>query len=404
MPAENAALTQDIHPAVWTRDNIARMKSQFYRWGVVYDWSREIASYDPGYYKWTQWLFIQLFNEGLAYRKAASVNWCPSCRTVLANEQVVGGICERCGSEITEKFLEQWFFKITEFADALVDDLEQLGSLAGARAHDAAELDRQEQRTGDSLPGETARRSARRTGSLLVLHDAAGHDFRGDVPRRLAGTPRGSRRSFPGPEGKTLVREFVEAERAEKLSGRARMEPRKTGMFTGRYAVNPFSNEDMPIYLAPYVLMEYGTGAIMAVPAHDERDFEFAKRFELPIREVVRAEGRRQSRIPEAAYPGKGTRRRQRSLHGAGERRRVRQDRRVGRRARRWKADDELPPAGLAGLAAEVLGDADPHGSLRALRRGSGTGGASSRFFCPRASISGRVGTGKARWRLWSRT
>ena len=304
LPAENAALTQDIHPAVWTRDNIARMKNQFYRWGVVYDWSREIASYDPGYYKWTQWLFIQLFNEGLAYRKAASVNWCPSCRTVLANEQVVGGICERCGAEITEKFLEQWFFKITEFADALVDDLDQLGSWPErVLTMQRNWIDRSNgleirfpvkplagSRTGpDHFLCFTTRPDTIFGATFLVVSPE--HP---EVSSLVSGTGR-----------EELVREFVEAERAEKLSGRARMEPRKTGMFTGRHAINPFSNEEMPVYLAPYVLMEYGTGAIMAVPAHDERDFEFAKRFELPIREVVRTkEGR--SPYPEAAYPGKG--------------------------------------------------------------------------------------------------
>ncbi len=306
LPAENAAIHQNIHPAVWTRENIARMKAQFYRWGVVYDWSREVASYDPGYYKWTQWLFIQLYKQGLAYRKGASVNWCPSCQTVLANEQVVGGICERCGSGITERFLEQWFFRITDFADALLDDLDKLVSWPervltmqrnwidrsrGLEIHfPVAPLD-----DGSSASGArefvcfTTRPDTIYGATFLVVspeHPA--------VKALVAGTGR-----------EEAVANFVEVERTERLSGRSRLEPRKTGMFTGRYALNPFSGGKIPIYLAPYVLMEYGTGAIMAVPAHDQRDFEFAKRFDIPIVEVVRpAEGA--SPYPETAFEGKG--------------------------------------------------------------------------------------------------
>ena len=305
LPAENAAIHQNIHPAVWTRENIARMKAQFYRWGVVYDWSREVASYDPGYYKWTQWLFIQLYNEGLAYRKGASVNWCPSCQTVLANEQVVGGICERCGSGITERFLEQWFLRITDFADALLDDLDKL----------------------ESWPERvlTMQRNWIDRSRGLEIHFPVvplGGGF-GAGPREFVcfttrpDTIYGATFLVVSPEHpavKSLVegtgREeavaaFVDVEKAERLSGRSRLEPRKTGAFTGRYAVNPFTGGEIPIYLAPYVLMEYGTGAIMAVPAHDERDFEFAKRFEIPIVEVVRpAEG--ESPYPGSAFSGKG--------------------------------------------------------------------------------------------------
>lgn len=304
LPAENAALTQNIHPAVWTRKNIARMKEQFYRWGVVYDWSREIASYDPGYYKWTQWLFIQLFKEGLAYRRAASVNWCPSCQTVLANEQVVGGICERCGAEITERFLEQWFFKITDFADDLIDDLAELQSWPErVLTMQRNWIDRSEgleitfpvkpSASGSGGPSHftcfTTRPDTIFGATFLVV--SPDHP---DVPSLVEGTGR-----------EAVVRAFVETERAEKLSGRARTEPRKTGIFTGRCAVNPFSGEEMPIYLAPYVLMEYGTGAIMAVPAHDQRDFEFAQRFDLVIREVIRPRDG-STPYPAAAYEGEG--------------------------------------------------------------------------------------------------
>jgi len=306
LPAENAAIHQNIHPAVWTRENIARMKAQFYRWGVVYDWSREVASYDPGYYKWTQWLFIRLFHEGLAYRKGASVNWCPSCQTVLANEQAVGGKCERCGSGITERFLEQWFFRITDFADELLDDLGKLefwpenvltmqrnwiDRSRGLEIHfPVAPL---EGRPGGGGPREfvcfTTRPDTIYGATFLVVSPE--HPV---VETLIAGTGR-----------EDEIASFVEVEKAERLSGRARLEPRKTGIFTGRYAINPFTRGKIPIYLAPYVLMEYGTGAIMAVPAHDERDFEFAKRFGIPIVEVVRpTEGK--STYPESAFAGEG--------------------------------------------------------------------------------------------------
>jgi leucyl-tRNA synthetase len=306
LPAENAALTQNIHPAVWTRDNIARMKAQFYRWGVVYDWSREVASCDPGYYKWTQWLFIQLFNEGLAYRKGASVNWCPSCQTVLANEQVVGGICERCGTEITERFLEQWFFKITQFAGALLDDLEKLESWPErVLAMQRNWIDRS---TGLEIRFPVKPLSAGGSGEgpdefvcFTTRPDTIyGATFLVVSPEHPVVGPL-----VTGTGREQAVGAFVETERAERLSGRTRVEPRKTGIFTGRYAINPFSGSDIPIFLAPYVLMEYGTGAIMAVPAHDERDFEFAGRFELPMVEVIRPkEGT--SPYPKAAFPGKG--------------------------------------------------------------------------------------------------
>ena len=305
LPAENAALTQNIHPAVWTRNNIARMKAQFYRWGVVYDWSREIASYDPAYYKWTQWLFIQLFNEGLAYRKGASVNWCPSCQTVLANEQVVGGICERCGSEITERFLEQWFLRITEFADALLDDLDKLGSWPERVLTMQRNWIDRSRGLEIRFPVEPLKDSPAAGPREFVCFTTRPDTIFGatflvvspehpDVPSLVEGTGR-----------EEAVASFAQTEKAERLSGRTRMEPRKTGMFTGRYARNPFSGERIPIYLAPYVLMEYGTGAIMAVPAHDQRDFEFAKRFDIPVVEVVRPKDG-VSAFPDAAFEGKG--------------------------------------------------------------------------------------------------
>jgi leucyl-tRNA synthetase len=244
LPAENAAIQQDIDPATWTRQNIKRMKEQFYRWGVVYDWSREVTSCDPEYYKWTQWLFIQLFKHKLAYREAASVNWCPSCKTVLANEQVIDGMCERCGTPIEERFLEQWFFKITEFADPLLDDLKGLESWPERvvsmqsnwidRSH-GLEVDFPVKDSGFALRCFTTRPDTIFGATFMVISE--------EHPRmdELIG----------GTKGESDVRRFIEAERAYKLSGKARNEPHKTGISTGRVAINPANGEEIPIYVAP---------------------------------------------------------------------------------------------------------------------------------------------------------
>ncbi len=305
LPAENAALTNDIHPSVWTRDNIARMKEQFYRWGVVYDWTREVASCDPEYYKWTQWLFIQLFKEELAYRKAASVNWCPSCQTVLANEQVVGGACERCGAEIDERFLEQWFFKTTEFADALLEDLDTLKSWPErVLAMQRNWIDRSEG-LEIRFPVKPIEDGSAKSPEEFVCFTTRPDTIFGATFLVLSPEHPGVDALLEGTGREDEARKFIDVERTEKLSGRTRTEPRKTGFFTGRFAINPFSGHEIPIYLAPYVLIEYGTGSIMAVPAHDERDFEFAKRYELEITEVIRPKDG-DTPFPEAAYPGKG--------------------------------------------------------------------------------------------------
>jgi leucyl-tRNA synthetase len=299
LPAENAALTEGVHPAEWTMSNIARMKEQFYRWGVVYDWSREVTSCDPEYYRWTQWLFLQLFMNDLAYRKAASVNWCPSCKTVLANEQVIGGACERCDTAIEQRFLKQWFFKITTYADSLLDDLDRLPSWPERVAVMQKNwIDRSEgveiafgvKDGREPIPCYTTRPDTIFGATFLVL--ALEHPA-------VDGLIRGSDR-----EGE--IRSFIEAEGNRRMRGEVHEALDKSGMFTGRYAVNPLSQDDMPIYVAPYVLMEYGTGAIMAVPAHDQRDFDFAKTHDLPIREVIRpTDG--DSPMPDNAFEGKGT-------------------------------------------------------------------------------------------------
>ncbi len=298
LPAENAALSSNIHPAIWTRENIAKMKEQLFDWGVVYDWDLEIASCDPEYYRWTQWLFIELHKSGLAYRKAASVNWCPSCKTVLANEQVIAGVCERCGVAIEERFLEQWFFKITEYADRLLDDLSQLEEwpervIAMQRnwidRSEGVEIQFSIKNGNKTILCFTTRPDTIFGATFLVL--SAEHP---DVDTLIRDT-----------ESETAAREYIERERKKKLSGKAREEPTKEGIFSGRCAVNPLNGEEIPIYIASYVLMEYGTGAIMGVPAHDQRDFDFAKKYGIEIREVIRPVEEK-SPFPEAAFEGAG--------------------------------------------------------------------------------------------------
>ncbi|SHM61606.1 leucyl-tRNA synthetase [Caldanaerovirga acetigignens] len=284
LPAENAAIKHGIHPAKWTWDNIANMRKQLKQLGISYDWDREIATCHPGYYKWTQWFFLKLYERGLAYRKKSYVNWCPSCSTVLANEQVVNGRCERCGAEVGKKNLEQWFFKITEYADELLEDLKRLpgwpekvkimqenwiGRSEGVEVYFTAE------KTGRRIPVFTTRPDTIFGVSYLVM--APEHPM---VDELVDGTPY-----------EKEVREFQK--KMEKLSEivRTSTEIEKEGIFIGAYAINPINGEKVPIWIANYVLLDYGTGAVMGVPAHDQRDFEFAKKYGLPIKVVINPPG-----------------------------------------------------------------------------------------------------------------
>ncbi|TYP57582.1 leucine--tRNA ligase [Thermosediminibacter litoriperuensis] len=290
LPAENAAIKHGIHPAKWTWDNITNMRNQLKQLGISYDWDREIATCHPGYYRWTQWFFLKLYERGLAYRKKSFVNWCPSCATVLANEQVVDGRCERCGAEIGKKNLEQWFFKITEYADQLLEDLKKLpgwpekvkvmqenwiGRSEGVEVYFTAE------KTGEKIPVFTTRPDTIYGVTYLVL--APEHPM---VNELASGTPY-----------ENEVREFQK--KMEKLNEitRTSTETEKEGVFIGAYAVNPVNNERIPIWIANYVLLDYGTGAVMGVPAHDQRDFEFARKYGLPLKVVINPPG--ESLCPE---------------------------------------------------------------------------------------------------------
>jgi leucyl-tRNA synthetase len=280
LPAENAAIREGGHPRVVTERNIAAIRDQMHRMGWAIDWDREVSSHEPSYYRWTQWIFLRLFAAGLAYRREALVNWCPVDQTVLANEQVIDGHCERCGSEVEAKSLEQWFFRITDYADALLEEMALLESWPEhvltmqrnwiGRSEGAEVVFRVEEPETD-LPVFTTRPDTLFGATFFVL--APEHPLVPDLVRET--------------EHEQEVTEYVRHAAARPAAERADPEKAKAGVFTGRYVVNPVNDERLPIWVADYVLMEYGTGAIMAVPAHDERDFDFAREHGLSVRPVV---------------------------------------------------------------------------------------------------------------------
>lgn len=285
LPAENAAIKHKTPPAKWTKENIANMNRQLHAMGLSYDWDREVTTCLPEYYKWTQWFFLQFYKQGLAYKKGASVNWCPGCQTVLANEQVVDGLCERCDSVVEKKSLEQWFFKITDYADRLLKDLDKLGGWPNkVRVMQENWIGRSEgailrfnvQETDDQIEVFTTRPDTVFGLSYMVL--APEHPL---VEKLIAGT-----------EYEADVRAFIREVQQMTEVERSSTELEKKGIFIGAHAVNPADGKVVPILVGNYVIYEYGTGAVMGVPAHDERDFLFAKKYDLPITIVVMPEGK----------------------------------------------------------------------------------------------------------------
>ena len=285
LPAENAAIQRGVHPRDWTLANIKVMKEQFRRWGILYDWSKEIASCNPDYYRWNQWLFLRMLEKGLAYKKKAPVNWCPSCKTVLANEQVVEGACERCGTEVVQRDLEQWFYRITDYADRLLAGLDGLPGWPEKvkvmqrnwiGRSEGAEIDFPVPALGETLTVFTTRPDTVHGATFLVL--APEHPL---AARLIADNP-----------GRDEIAAWIERVRNTPRIQREGETAAKEGRDTGSAAVNPATGEPIPIWLANYVLPDYGTGAIMAVPAHDARDLAFARQEGLPVRLVYHPEDR----------------------------------------------------------------------------------------------------------------
>jgi leucyl-tRNA synthetase len=284
LPAENAAIKRGADPRAWTYENIATQKASMRRYACSFDWDRVLNTCDPEFYQWNQWFFLQMYSRGLAYRKASAVNWCPSCQTVLANEQVVGGLCERCDSVVTKKKLTQWYLRITDYADRLLDDMELLEGRWPEKV-----LQMQRNWIGRSTGAEvqfviegrdepvtvyTTRPDTLFGATFFVV--AADSDLAAEL---AAGTP-----------AQAEFADYLVATKRESDIDRMSSDRPKTGVFLHRHAINPVNGERLPIYASDYVLADYGTGAIMAVPAHDQRDLDFARTFGLPVRIVVEAE------------------------------------------------------------------------------------------------------------------
>ncbi|MFA5340131.1 MAG: leucine--tRNA ligase, partial [Candidatus Omnitrophota bacterium] len=283
-PAENAAIKNKSHPETWTLSCIDNMRKQLKKMGLSYDWDREVSTCLPDYYRWNQWIFLKMFEKGLAYKKAAVVNWCPDCETTLANEEVIDGKCWRCKKEVKQKDLEQWFIKITAYKERLLDDLEGLKSWPERvitmqknwiGKSEGVEIFFKEKESGGVIPVFTTRQDTIFGCTYVVL--APEHPL---VKKLIAGKPQ-----------EKQVLQFIEKVSKESKVVRVAADVKKEGIFTGAYAINPVNNEPVQIWVADYVLMEYGTGAIMAVPAHDQRDFLFAKEHKLPMRVVIQPKG-----------------------------------------------------------------------------------------------------------------
>ena len=289
LPTENYAIKNHIHPEIVTKKNIARFKKQIQSLGISFDWSREINTTDPEYYKWTQWIFIQLYKHGLAYKKEMNVNWCTSCKCVLANEEVVNGVCERCGSEVIHKVKSQWMLKITEYADRLINDLDLVNYPDRVKAQQKNWIGRSKgaevdftTTTGDTLTIYTTRADTLYGATYMVISPE--HPMIEKWADKISNMDE--------------IKKYQEAAARKSDFERTEVAKEKTGVrIDGVNAINPVNNKEIPIFISDYVLVSYGTGAIMAVPAHDTRDWEFAKKFDLPIIEVVKG-----GNVQEEAY------------------------------------------------------------------------------------------------------
>ncbi len=291
LPAENAAIKKGIHPAISTAENIDYIRKQLKAIGAMYDWSKEINTSDPKYYKWTQWFFLQLYKNGLAYRKKAPVNWCPSCKTVLANEQVVDGHCERCHAEVTHEDLVQWFFKITDYAEKLLEGHDRIDWPEKTITMQKNWIGRSE--------GAQIKFKVENSDQMIEVFTTRPDTLWG-VTYMVLAPEHPLVKELTTNEQQEEVTKYVDFARKATEIDRTSTEREKTGVFIGAYAINPVNNEKVPIWIADYVLLTYGTGCVMAVPGHDTRDFEFARKFNLPIREVISPDGKAHDELKEA--------------------------------------------------------------------------------------------------------
>ena len=297
LPAENYAIKMGVHPAITTAQNVANIKKQINEIAALYDWDMEVNTTDPDFYKWTQWIFVKMFKEGLAYEKEFPINWCPSCKTGLANEEVVNGCCERCGEPVTKKNLRQWMLKITAYAERLLNDLDKLDWPEKVKKMQAdwigksygAEVDFPVEGRNEKITVYTTRPDTLHGATFMVL-----------APEHAMAA------SLATDETREAVEKYI-FDSSMKSNVDRLQDKDKTGVFTGSYAINPLNGAKTPIWLADYVLADYGTGAIMCVPAHDDRDFEFAKKFDLPIVQVIAKDGVEIENMEEAYTDAVGT-------------------------------------------------------------------------------------------------
>lgn len=332
LPAENAAIKHNVQPKKWTYENIAYMEKQLESMGNSFDWSRKVITADPEYYRWTQWLFLKFYEKGLAYKKKAAVNWCPSCNTVLANEQAVGGKCERCGSEVVQKDLEQWFFKITDYAERLITDLENLKWPNAIKEAQKNWIGKSEGTEVDFKvnTGEVVRIFTTRVDTLFGVTYLV-------VAPEYEKIEKWHKENLI--ENWNEVEQYIKEARSKTEIDRTNEKKEKTGVeIKGIKVVNPATNEEVPVFVADYVLGNYGTGAVMAVPAHDERDFEFAKKYNLPIKEVIAG-----GDISKKAYTDEGALVNSKEFNGIkSEEARVKITEKFGNRVIRYKLRDWL--------------------------------------------------------------
>ena len=296
LPAENYAIQMGVHPAKSTAENVANIKRQIHQIASIYDWDMEVNTTDPEFYKWTQWIFVKMFQAGLAYEKEFPINWCPSCKTGLANEEVVNGCCERCGDIVTKKNLRQWMLKITAYAERLLNDLDKLDWPEKVRKMQTewigksygAEVDFAVDGTDEKITVYTTRPDTLYGATFMVL-----------APEHALA------KGLATPQTQAAVERYIE-DSSMKSNVDRMQEKEKTGVFTGSYAINPLNGAKVPIWLSDYVLVDYGTGAIMCVPAHDQRDFEFAKKFDIPIIQVIAKDGKAIENMQEAYTEANG--------------------------------------------------------------------------------------------------
>ena len=281
LPAENAAIKRNADPRAWTYENIDVQKASMRRYACSFDWDRTLHTCDPEYYKWNQWLFLKMFEKGLAYRKDSAVNWCPDCQTVLANEQVVAGLCERCDSAVTKKKLNQWYFKITDYADRLLDDMDQLEGAWPEKV-----LLMQRNWIGRST-GAQVDFAVDGSDQSITVYTTRPDTLYGATFMVLAADSELAAKLVAGSSVEADFKKYVETVKAASDIDRLATDRAKSGVFLNRYAINPVNGEKIPIWASDYVLADYGTGAIMAVPAHDQRDLDFAKAMKLPVRVVI---------------------------------------------------------------------------------------------------------------------